>query len=58
MGLFKHKDKSELDLELKKFPKRQRKHLRDLYSQYEKGMVLQPGKDIDNKEYINKRKLL
>jgi DNA-binding protein H-NS len=42
----------ELKRELKKFPRKKRKHLRELYIQYQKGKVLQVGNDINNKEYM------
>ena len=53
--LLKKKELSELDLELKKYNKKQRIHLKDLLIQYEKGMVLIPNKDIDNKQLILER---
>jgi hypothetical protein len=54
MRLFK-KDKrklSEIEIEISKYPRSRRKKLMDLYTQYNKGLILQPGKDIDNKKYI------
>lgn len=40
MKLFSKKELSELDIELKKYPRRKRKQLRELHSQYEEGKVL------------------
>lgn len=45
MHLFRKKNLSELDIELKKYPRRKRKQLRELYIQYEKGKVLKPIND-------------
>ena len=45
----------ELKTELKKYPRKRRKKLEELYQQYQKGLMLQPGKDIDNKQFILER---
>jgi hypothetical protein len=55
MGLFRKEKKevSEIDMELRKFPKKRREQLKKLYIEYQKGKVLRPGEDINNKEYIS-----
>jgi hypothetical protein len=52
-NIFKKKDKpSELELELKKYPRKKRANLKNLYEQYNRGQILKPGEDIDNKQMI------
>jgi hypothetical protein len=45
----------ELNKELKKYPRKNRKKLRELYIQYQKGLILQVGNNIDNKKYLAER---
>jgi len=56
MQLFKKKIKDEkveeLKKELKKYPRKKRKHLLELYNQFEKGRFLRINEDIDNKQLI------
>lgn len=54
--ILKKKELSELDLELKKYPKKRRVRMKELYDQYQKGMILKINEDIDNKEYILSKK--
>ena len=54
-NIFKKKELSELEVELRKYPKKRRARLKQLYEQYQKGQILQVGKDIDNKEFILSR---
>ena len=53
---FKTKDIKVLDLELKKvlkkYSRRVRRKMIKLYEQYEKGQVLRPNENIDNKKLI------
>ena len=52
-NIFKKKDKlSKLELELKKYPRKKRANLKNLYEQYNRGQILKPGEDIDNKQMI------
>jgi hypothetical protein len=52
-NMFKKKDKlSELELKLKKYPKKRRAKLIRLYEQYNRGQVLKPNEDLDNKQMI------
>ena len=52
-GNSKERDKLfELELELKKFPKKRRAKLINLYDQYNRGQILKPGENIDNKKEI------
>jgi len=54
MGLFHRakKELSEIEIELKKYPKKRRGKLMELYNKYQKGQILKIGEDIDNKEFI------
>lgn len=55
MGLFRKKKVDEIEEEIKKYPKKERKMLRLLLDEYNKGKILQVDKDIDNKEYVKSR---
>lgn len=48
------KKEAEIKEMLKKIPKKQRKKAEKLYNLYLQGKVLQPNKNIDNKELMNK----
>jgi hypothetical protein len=38
--IFKRKEKTPLEIELKKYPRKRRARLRELYEQYEQGKIL------------------
>jgi len=44
MRWFKRKPKDPLDIELKKYPKKDRKRLRELWEQWQSGMYIKVGK--------------
>jgi hypothetical protein len=54
------KDTQSLDIEkeIKKYPRKERKKLRLLLEEYNKGKVLRPNEDVDNKEYIKSQEIL
>jgi len=43
-NLFKRKPLEAIDIELKKYPKKDRKRLKELWQQYQSGMYVQVGK--------------
>jgi len=56
MRLF-HKKKpiGENEKEINKYPKKQRKKLVFLLGEYNKGKILRPNEDIDNKEHLKSK---
>ena len=52
-NFFKKKD--EIEIEIRKQPRKNRKRLRELYIMYQKGLILQVDNKTDNKEYLEKR---
>ena len=57
MQLFHKKFIDETEEEIKKYPRKERKRMRLLLEEYNKGKVLQVDKDIDNKEYIKSKEV-
>lgn len=48
--------KAELEKELKKYPRKQRAKLRKLYNDYQNGIILKVGENVDNAQYIAERR--
>jgi hypothetical protein len=46
------KERRKENAEIKKFPKKRQKKLRELLTLYKEGKMLRPGEDIDNKEFL------
>jgi len=59
MKLFKRKKKEakdEIEKLIKRYPRKRRAKMRELYNDYQNGKILQPDKDVDNKQYLMDRK--
>lgn len=58
MRLF-HKKKpiDETEEEIRKYHRRQRNKIRLLLEEYNKGKILRPDEDIDNKEYLKSKEV-